>query len=96
MLRWRERAWYFPSEVERAEQRQCQRSKSRARQCRQRCEIAESRLHCRLVFDLASTAGVDGFSFLDVGDEPSHDALPAFGVTCSGGSMARETFLADS
>ena len=39
--------------------------------------------------------GIDGFSFLDEGDKPSHDALPAFGVSGGSGGIAGEAFLTD-
>ena len=43
-----------------------------------------------------SAPGVEGFSAIEVGDEPFHDALPAFGVVGRSGGIVAETFLADS
>jgi len=60
------------------------------------CGIAGSCLHCRLAADAASTAGLDGVSFFDKGEEPSEDALPTFGVTGRGGRLAGETFVPNS
>ena len=40
-------------------------------------------------------AGFDGFSFLDEGDEPSHDALPTFGVIRCCNGIGREAFVSN-
>ena len=52
--------------------------------------------HCSCVLTCGLAPSVDGFSPLDVSDEPSHDALPAVGMAGCGRGIARETFLANS